>query len=679
MSLWTIVDPHQPVRGVLVSLARSTATLFASLTIALVARGAAASAAAGAPVTAGTPEARPPSVPAGAWVRLETPDFTLLGEVPETRLRQIAARLESFRAALDWLHPGSLPSPRETTLYVFKEARNGFAYAPAPAQGGRHLEVNQQYDAPNLVVLAAPADDPPLDVLYHSYAHQFLDDNFPRLPLTIDEGLAEFDTGFTSTKEGDAIGLVNAAHVRWLRENQGLPLADLFSLDAHSAALLTAGRQAFDAGSWALMHYLISGSGEKRALLPRFLAELQRGTPARDAVQADFGVTLEQLDEEVARYVHGDRFIALRIPGGRADASIPVEPRSAAGAPYGLPAAASQPEGIDVRPMGADEILAAFGDLLAHAGPDRAAEAEAYYRQALQLEPSQARAESGLGYLRYTRNDFAGAVPYFEKAILIEPDAMSCYLLARSLLKINPAGSVAPPPQPTPGWLAHARDLLTRAISLRPRFAAPYVTLGATHLLPDGDGAIGVVMLQQAHRMLPARTDISSNLVYMLLRQGDFLRAQKVIDDAIVPSGDEAAIKAARAAMNTFNDDVAARQSLYRTKQDHAQEAAFETDRQKDLQVLRKTLAETTDPKQRAQIENAIHALEQHPTALPANGVIEAYNEAVAKANKRDYPGAIALLEDLLPKVQEADLQAQVKTLLERLKQDAARMPQPTQ
>jgi hypothetical protein len=59
--------------------------------------------------------------------------------------------------------------------------------------------------------------------------------------------------------------------------------------------------------------------------------------------------------------------------------------------------------------------------------------------------------------------------------------------------------------------------------------------------------------------------------------------------------------------------------------------------------------------------------------------VIEAYNEAVAKANKRDYPGAIALLEDLLPKVQEADLQAQVKTLLERLKQDAARMPQPAQ
>jgi tetratricopeptide (TPR) repeat protein len=658
-----------------VSLVRS-AIISATLALSLVATGSAAP----APPASPPAPVPPPAVPAGAWVRLDTPDFTLLGEVPEARLRQIAARLESFRAALEWLHPGSLPSPRETTLYVFKEARTGFAYTPARAQDDRHLEVNQQYDVPNLVVLAAPVDDPPLEVLYHSYAHQFLEDNFPRLPLAIDEGLAEFDTGFTTAKEGDEIGLVNSAHVRWLRDNQGLPLAELLALDARSAALATdKGRQAFVAGSWALMHDLISGSGERRARLPMFLAELQRGTPARDAAQAVFGLSLEQLGDEVARYIRGDRFPALRIPAGRPDASLCVEPRNAAAPPSGLPTAAPQLEEIDVRPMAPDEILAALGDLLAHAGPDRAAEAEAYNRQALKLNPAQARAEAGLGYLRYSRNDFAGAVPFFEKAILIEPDAMSCYLLARSILKINPAGAVAPPPLPTPGWLSHARDLLTRAITLRPHFAAPYVTLGATHLLPDGDGTIGVAMLQQAHRMLPARTDISGNLVYMLLRQGDFVRAQKVIDDAIAPSGDEAALKAARAAMNTFNDDVAARQSLYRAKQGQKQDASFEAGRQKTLQELHRALDKATDPAARAKIEAAIRDLEQQPSALPANGVVEAYNEAVAKANKRDYPGAIALLEDLLPKVPPGDLQAQVRTLLDRLKQDAARMQQPAQ
>lgn len=667
------------------SFTRSFAICAASLTIAQLAIGAQdasgkpAGATPGASGSAGTP-APAPAVPAGAWMRLECPDFALVGEVPETRLRQIAARLEAFRAALVWLHPGSLPSPRETTLYVFKEARTGFAYTPARTQGERHLEVNQQYDAPNLIVLAAPADDPPLEPLYHSYAHQFLDDNFPRLPLTIDEGLAEFDTGFSSTGEGDAIGLVNAGHVRWLRDNQALPLAELFTLNAGAAPIVSAnGHEAFVAGSWALMHYLISGSGGKRALLPMFLADLRRGTAARDAAQAVFGVSLDQLGDEVARYVHGDRFPALRIPAGRPDAAVPVEPRDAAAAPYGLPVAAPQPRGIDVRPMAPDEILAAFGDLLAHAGPERATEAEAYYRRALSLDPAQARAESGLGYLRYVRNDFAGAVPFFEKAILNQPDAMSCYLLARSILRINPPGAVAPPPAPTPGWLSHARDLLTRAITLRPHFAAPYVTLGTTHLLPDGDGAIGVAMLLQAHRMLPSRTDISGNLVYLLLREGDFVRAQKVIDDAIVPSGDEAALDAARAAMKTFNDDVAARQSLYRTKQGHAQESTFEADQQRTIQELRREMDKATDPAVRARIEAAIRDIEQHPSALPTNKVIEAYNEAVAKANKRDYPGAIALLEGLLPRVPPGDLQAQIRTLLDRLKQDAARMQQPAQ
>jgi tetratricopeptide (TPR) repeat protein len=662
---------------VLVNFARSATILIAALTVApmtiwgLTAAGAPP----GAPKASSPPSAvPPPAVPAGAWLRVETPDFTLLGNVPEARLRQIAGRLDSFRAALDWLHPGSLPSPRETTLYVFKEARTGFAFTPALAQGDRHLEVNPQYDVPNLIVLAAPADDPPLGVLYHSYAHQFLDDNFPRLPLAIDEGLAEFDTGFAVTGEGDAIGLVNADHVRWLRDHQGLPLAELFTFDAHSAPLTTAnGRQAFVAGSWALMHYLISGSGEKRALLPRFLAELQRGDPPPEAAQTALGMSLEQLGAEVARYVRGNQFLGLRIPEGRPTAAIPVEPRNVTATPYGLPAATPQPEGIRVDLMAPDEVLAALGDLLAHAGETRAADAEAFYRQALQTNPAQARAQAGLGYLRYTRDDFAGAVPYFEKALVKEPDAMSCYLLARSLLRINPSGTVAPPSQPTPGWLSHARDLLARAISLRPHFAAPYVTLGATHLLPDGDGAAGVPLLQQAHRMLPG------NLVYLLLRQGDFVRAQKVIDEALVPSGDEAALNAARAAMKTFNDDVAARQSLYRTRHDDAQDAASEASRQKSLQLLRKTLAGTTDPAARARIEDAIRNLEQQPTALTANSVIESYNEAVSMANKRDYRGAIKLLEDLLPKVPQGDLQAQVKTLLERLKQDASRTQQPAQ
>src|SRR6266850_6150507 len=178
---------------------------------------------------AAQPAARPAAAN-GAWLRVETSNFTLFGEVAEARLRAVAARLEAFRGALEWLHPGSRTSPRETFVYVFKDAESGWPFTPAPLAGGHHLGVTPAYDVGNYVTVAAPFDDPPLGVLYHSYAHQFLDDNFPRLPLTVTEGLAEFYSGFALTREGTLMGLVNSVHVRRLRESAPLALSDQLSL-----------------------------------------------------------------------------------------------------------------------------------------------------------------------------------------------------------------------------------------------------------------------------------------------------------------------------------------------------------------------------------------------------------------------------------------------------------------
>ena len=110
------------------------------------------------------PPAARPGPAKGAWLRVETPNFTLFREVAEARLRAIAARLEAFRGALEWLHPGSRMSPRETYVYVFKTAESGWPFTPAPMAGGHHLGVAPAYDVGNYVTVAAPFDDPPLGV-----------------------------------------------------------------------------------------------------------------------------------------------------------------------------------------------------------------------------------------------------------------------------------------------------------------------------------------------------------------------------------------------------------------------------------------------------------------------------------------------------------------------------------
>jgi len=436
------------------------------------------------------------------WLRIDTRHFTLYGEIPEPRLVLIAGRLETYRAALQALHPGSRASPRETSVYVFHSAESGWPYTPAAVTGGHRLGVAQSFDVPNYVTIAAPEDDPPLDVLLHSYAHQFIDDNFPRLPLTIVEGLAEFYSGFRATPEGSFIGLVNSGHVQRLRDRPALPLAMQFAIEPGASLFAQrGGLDAFVSGSWALVHYLVSGSGPARAQLPEFLQSLQRGVGPSDATRATFGIPLEDLENRIAAYLRGDRFLPLRIES---------DGTAARATDRDLP-----------RPLGKDEVLTALGEVLGHAGDERAAEAETYFDAALRLNPRQAKALAGSGYLRYSRGRYVEAIDLFVRSIAIEPDAMSCYLLARSLMKLNAAppesdeaAAGAPAAGSTPEWLARTRRLLSQAIELRPEFAAPYVTLAGTHLLPDGDPEIGVPLLIRARDMLPGRTDIAGSLVY---------------------------------------------------------------------------------------------------------------------------------------------------------------------
>jgi tetratricopeptide (TPR) repeat protein len=484
---------------------------------------------------AGATAGAPPDAAAGdSWRRVETPHFAVLGQVPEPRLVAIAGRLEAYRAALEWLHPGTRSSPRETSVYVFRSAAAGLPYTPAPAAGGHRLGVHPPYDVPNYVTMAAPLDDPPLEVLYHAYAHQFLDDNFPQLPLTVTEGLAEYYSGFAPARGGTLIGVAIADHLHRLREGGMPPLTRQFSLDARAPALSDApARAAFVAGSWAMMHYLVSGSGQMRARLPMFLEGLRMGTPAAAVTQAALGMSLDSLQTEVGRYIERDRHLPIRI---RHEAAGTAPPGAHA------PDVAPDPVAIKARPMGEDEVLAALGDLLAHGDAERAADAEKHLRAALRLNPEQARAHAGLGYLQFARGFHQAAIPFLERAVAIEPDAMSCYLLARSILRVNePSTGTAPAGTPreegTPAWLARVRGLLARAIALRPRFAAPYVELGATHIFPDGDVDAGIEILDQARSMLPARMDIARTLVYLLLRKGDFVRARALIDGVLARGG----------------------------------------------------------------------------------------------------------------------------------------------
>jgi len=640
---------------------------------------------------ASTPAASAPArLPLGpeTWLRAETPNFTVHGQVGEARLRSIITRLEAFRAALEWLQPGARSSPRETTVFVFKDAATGIPYSPPAAAGGHHLGATAAFDQRNYVTIAAPMDDPPLDLLYHAYAHQFLDDNYPRLPLTLTEGLAEFYSGFAVTSAETLIGVPHPDHLSWLKAH-GLPsLSVQFSIDPHGSQLSSPSDwTGFLASSWAVAHYLVSTSGENSARLLALMASMQRGAFPQAAMVSDYGMSLEQLQQEVGRYLERRAFLPLAVRG-----ALPA-PSDAPGAPAATEARQAGPDQgtVTIDPMTKDEVVAALGELLAHSGPKRAAEAEAYLREALRLNPERGTAYSGLGYLRYLENRFDEAVPQLEKAVEIEPDAMSCYLLARSLLRVNAGAGPATggardvatdgatggtTGNQTPPWLGRVRILLERAILLRPQFAAAYVTLGATHIFPDGDVKAGIDMLQRARAMLPARMDIVGDLVYLFLRKEDLAQAQRLVDDVLVTGGDQPVLEAAQRAIVTYRGNVQAKRELEKNHATPEDEARAEAYRVAMLKRLREALDQTTDPKQRTRLEEAIKTYDHAISFYDGNKGVEIFNQAIDYANHRDYPKAIATLEDLQLKVREPDLSERIKIMLERFRQDAARLQQ---
>jgi cytochrome c-type biogenesis protein CcmH/NrfG len=596
----------------------------------------------------------PPTAPIAGWSRVETPDFTLLGNVPEARLRVIGARLEAFRATLEWLHPGSRASPRETFVYVFARPEAGQPYAPDSLSGNGHLGKNQPFDIGNYVAIAAPDDDPPLEPLFHAYAHQFLDDGFARLPLFVEEGLAEVYTRFRVVPEGTLIGLAAPDHVAWIRARLPRPLAAEFRLDAPTLrGSLPEVRRGFVADSWALMHYLLTGSGDRRASVPGFLDALQRGIPVDTAARDRLGVDLDGLREAMATYVGGNRFLPLRTT----DATVRQDPAA-----------------FSARTMPRDEVLAALGDLIAHGGPEHDTDALAYLDESLRLNPQQARAHAALGSLHCARNRPDDAVLSFERAITLAPDAVSCYLLARTLVAKHASELQT---SETPAWLRRARALLDQASSLRPGFAAPYVLLGTTHLRPDGDPVAGIAALQKALALLPARTDIAGSLVYLYLRTDDVARARAMLDRVIVPSGDAPTTRQASSAIATWEQHAESKRSVRKAPADKTPPSPKDVEAYaRFIQTLRETLPKITDPARRALILAQIHDYE-HPPDIDPSRAIEIYNEAIDHANKRDYTQAISLLEGLMKHDIDADFRATIQGMLGKLRQDAARQQQP--
>jgi tetratricopeptide (TPR) repeat protein len=285
---------------------------------------------------------------------------------------------------------------------------------------------------------------------------------------------------------------------------------------------------------------------------------------------------------------------------------------------------------VAVAPMKRAETLSRLGDLLVHIGDDRAAEAAEYFAEAHRLDPEYAPALAGQGYAACLAGRRDEGIASFDKAIALDPDdAMMRFHLGECILESDAEGAVK-----------RAADMFLKVIALRQGFAEAYVEVAHALMLQGGEPGPAIHLLEAARPVLPSRADVVVNLAWLYASKGDTAKANDLVENVLARMNDREALEQGRRFVRKEEERVAAGRAAA-SPPDKADEQADDSP----------------------------------PPVDPYSRHVLAYNQAVALANKKDYKGAIAVLEDLWKKEQDADesLRRETGALLERLRSDSRR------
>jgi len=510
-------------------------------------------------------------VEVSGWIEARSPHLVVYTDAGPERGAEIVLRLERFRALFARLAPElELRSPVPTRILAFTD------YDPwkTVRDGGGVRVLGQFLSGPdgNFITLAAdPEKGDALGVIQHEYVHHLVRHNFPRVPLWFNEGLAEYYRTFDVEKGRAVLGRPPEDRVRWLARTGELKLAEVITATSDDAIRhRSEGAGRLYAVSWALVHYLLSGSGEDVDRTAAWLALLAQGEEVLDAFEDAFDVRLTRLERELTEYVRREEYPV---------ATVPVE---------------SLPGQAEIWTLPPVEVHVHLGDLLTRLG--RPSEARSHFHDALELEPRHPEALSGLAFLEDLAGSLGEAAVLHREAIEAGPrTALPWLRYGRHLLsRRNEAKS----PAQAERWAEEARAVLARAVALDPDFAEARAVLGQAHLFGDADPRRGVPLLEQALEALPLRMDLVFHLVQLHIKAQDFPRARARIEQLRRWGETEMAERA---------QEALERGALVQA----ANRALEEGDVERGLLLFDEAVSLTSDPDMRRRMEEQLRELQR--------------------------------------------------------------------
>jgi len=129
-----------------------------------------------------------PGIAADKWTKVQSKNFTLVGNATENEIREVAEGLEVFRTAFSrFFKQVREGSSVATNVVVF---RSDQAFKPfKPLYKGKPANIAGFFQAGedvNFIALTAEMQTP--RVIYHEYVHRLMSDNLANLPPWFQEG-----------------------------------------------------------------------------------------------------------------------------------------------------------------------------------------------------------------------------------------------------------------------------------------------------------------------------------------------------------------------------------------------------------------------------------------------------------------------------------------------------------
>jgi tetratricopeptide (TPR) repeat protein len=360
------------------------------------------------------------------WVEVRSEHFVVASNAGESDARGIAERFEQVRSIFLGAFPKlRVDPPQPIVILAARDEATMKMLAPDEWEGEGHIHPAGLFHSDgdkDYVVLRLDAEGTTaFHTIYHEYTHALLHLNFKRLPVWLNEGLAEF---FGNSKLGDKevrTGTADKAHLYVLSKNAWLPVKTLLEVTEGSPYYNERNPASlFYAESWAVAHYLLLDLEARREqLLNKFFAAWEKSGDQTEAGREAFG-DFERFGERVRGYVRHTNWQAGIV----------------------LPAQENSTGNYAARTLSPGEVLALRGDLLVHR--ELLDRAQPLLDQAVQLERRLAAAHEAMGFFEFRDGDFAAADEEMSKAIeLGSTDFMAFYchgvLLLRDLAATNEA------------------------------------------------------------------------------------------------------------------------------------------------------------------------------------------------------------------------------------------------